>query len=595
MADAVKSGMDIICAWPAQQIAMERDAVLKAVQTGLLPQVDMDRAVRRLFTARMRLGMFDPPEDVPYSKITIAENDTEAHRQLAHRAAQETLVLLKNSDHLLPLGTKYKTIAVIGPNADSVDPLLGNYNGTPSKPVTILAGIRKRFGTDNVIYAQGSGLTGPPVEAVPGSALRDSSGQPGLTAQYFHGTLRAGTEGEQQAPVMTRTDPDINFGWTDGASPELKEDFSVRWTGTLTPLTTGDYLVGFTGTDAFHFWLDNQLIGESWYSDTSKTRLKTVHLEAGHAYPVKIECSQEGASGLARLVWHAPGAKKDYTEAVQKADLIVAVLGLAGELEGEEMPIHIEGFAGGDRTSTDLPRAQEHLLGELSASGKPVVVVLMNGSALSVNWADQHVPAILEAWYPGEEGGTAVAEALAGDFSPGGKLPLTFYKSVDQIPAFEDYNMEGRTYRYFTREPLYPFGYGLSYTNFDYSNLSFDKNAVGAKDDVVASVDVKNAGSMAGDEVVEIYLSHSNAKGAPLRALAGFKRVHLEAGETQKVQITIPNRNLSFVDEAGARRIEAGTVQVWAGGGQPVFRAGLPKAAGVSGSFQITGQAVLPK
>ncbi|MGH9515549.1 MAG: glycoside hydrolase family 3 C-terminal domain-containing protein [Terriglobales bacterium] len=594
MADAVKSGMDIICAWPAQQIAMERDAVLKAVQTGLLPQADVDRAVRRLFTARMRLGMFDPPEDVPYSKITIAENDTEGHRQLAHRAAQETLVLLKNSDHLLPLGTKYKTIAVIGPNADTVDPLLGNYNGTPSKPVTIVAGIRKRFGTDNVIFARGSGLTGPPVEAIPGSALRDSSGQPGLKAQYFHGTLRAGTEGEQQAPVMTRTDSNINFGWTDGASPELKEDFSVRWTGTLTPPTTGDYLIGFTGTDAFHFWLDNQLIGESWYSDTSKTRLKTVHLEAGHAYPVKIECSQEGSSGLARLVWHAPGDKKDYTEAVQKADLIVAVLGLAGELEGEEMPIHIEGFAGGDRTSTDLPRAQEQLLEELSASGKPVVVVLMNGSALSVNWADQHVPAILEAWYPGEEGGTAVAEALAGDFSPSGKLPLTFYKSIDQIPAFDDYNMKGRTYRYFTREPLYPFGYGLSYTSFEYSDLSFDKNAVGAKDDLVANVNVKNAGSMASDEVVEIYLTHPNAKGAPLRALAGFKRVHVGAGETQKVQITIPNRNLSFVDEAGVRRIQTGTVQVWAGGGQPVSRQGL-KPAGISGSFKISGEAVLPK
>jgi beta-glucosidase len=594
MADAVKSGMDIICAWPAQQIAMERDAVLKAAQAGLLSNEDIDRAVKRLFTARMKLGMFDPPEKVPFSTITMADNDTEEHRQLALKAAQETLVLLKNSDHLLPLAKKYKTIAVIGPNADSVDPLLGNYNGTPSKPVTIVAGIKKRFGAENVICAQGSSLTGPPVEPVPGDALKDNSGQPGLTAEYFHGTLRAGTEGQQQTPVMTRTDREINFAWSDGAGPELKQDFSVRWTGTLTPSKTGDYLIGFTGTDAFHFWLDNQLIGESWHSDTSKTRLKMLRLEAGHAYSVKAECEQEGSSGLARLVWHEPGDKKDYTEAVQKADLIVAVLGLAGELEGEEMPIHIEGFAGGDRTSIDLPRAQEQLLEELAASGKPVVLVLMNGSALAPNWADQHVPAILEAWYPGEEGGTAVAEALAGDFSPSGKLPLTFYKSVDQIPAFDDYNMKGRTYRYFTREPLYPFGYGLSYTNFDYSNLSFDKNSVAAKDDVVASVDVKNAGSMASDEVVEIYLAHPNAKGAPLRALAGFKRVHLEAGETQKVQITIPNRNLSFVDEAGARRIAPGTVQVWAGGGQPVTRTGLPKSPGLSGSFKINGAATLP-
>ena len=253
------------------------------------------------------------------------------------------------------------------------------------------------------------------------------------------------------------------------------------------------------------------------------------------------------------------------------------------------MPIQIAGFSGGDRTSLDLPRAAGTIARKLVASGKPVVLVLMNGSALAVNWADQHVPAIVEAWYPGEEGGTAVAEALAGDFSPGGKLPLTFYKSVDQIPAFDDYDMKGRTYRYFTREPLYPFGYGLSYTNFDYSNLSFDKNSVGANDDVVASVDVKNAGSMASDEVVEIYLAHPNAKGAPLRALAGFKRVHLEAGETQKVQITIPNRNLSFVDEAGARRIAPGTVQVWAGGGQPVTRKACRSRREFPGSFKITG------
>jgi len=394
---------------------------------------------------------------------------------------------------------------------------------------------------------------------------------------------------------MTRTDPKIDFNWGDGASPELKEDFSVRWTGTLTPSASGDYLIGFTGTDAFHFWLEGQLIGESGSGDTSKTRLKSLHLEAGHAYAVKVECAQEGSTGLARLVWHAPGEKADYADAVQKADLVIAVLGLAGELEGEEMPIKIEGFAGGDRTSVDLPRAQEQLLEGLVASGKPVVVVLMNGSALGVNWADQHAAAILETWYPGEEGGTAVAEALAGDFSPAGRLPLTFYKSVDQIPAFGDYNMKGRTYRYFTGEPLYPFGYGLSYSDFEYSNLTFDKNSLGAKDDLAVSAYVKNAGKIAGDEVVQVYLTHPGQNGAPLRALAGFHRVHLEPGETQKVEVAIPNRNLSFVDEKGARRITAGTVQVWVGGGQPVSREGLAKTAGLSGSVKITGGAMLPK
>jgi beta-glucosidase len=607
VAAAVKSGMDIICGIPMPNVKVENAAVLKAVQQGLLSEADVDRSVKRLFTWRFKLGMFDPPEAVPYSSITIAENDTEPHRQLALQAARETLVLLKNSDHLLPLGTKYKTVAVIGPNADSVDPLLGNYNGTPSRPVTVLAGIRKRFGDSNVVYAQGSSLTGLPFEAVPGDVLKDNSGQPGLTAEFFKGRQF------QENPVMTRTDATIDFNWGSGASPDLKEDFSVRWTGTLTPSATGDYLIGFTGTDAFHFWLDSQLIGESGNSDTSKTRLKTVHLEAGHPYPVKIECSQEGSSGLVRLVWHQPGEKRDYADAVQKADLIVAVLGLAGELEGEEMPISVEGFSGGDRTSIDLPHAQEQLLEDLVASGKPVVLVLMNGSALAPNWADQHVGAILEAWYPGEEGGTAVAEALAGDYSPGGRLPLTFYKSVSQLPAFEEYDMKGRTYRYFTGEPLYPFGYGLSYTTFEYSNLSFDKNSIGAKDDLRATVDVKNTGSIASDEVVQVYLTHPGVNGAPIRALTGFRRVHIEPGATQKVQITIPNRNLSIVEgsatqshgnllrkvnsnsEGGARKILSGQVQVWVGGGQPVGREGLPKTAGVSGTFKITGTAVLPK
>ena len=588
MAAAVKSGMDIICAWPMQDLKVERDAVLKAAQQGLLSNEDIDRAARRLFTARMKLGMFDPPSSVPYTNITIADNDTEPHRQLALQAARETLVLLKNSDHLLPIGAKYKTIAVVGPNADSVDPLLGNYNGTPSKPVTILDGIRKRFSDSTVLYAAGSSLTGSPLEAIPAEFLKNESGQTGLTAEYFKGT------GLKGIPAIARTDLRVDFNWRSGAGPELLEDFSVRWTGTLTVPSTADYDIGFTGTDAFHFWLEDKLIGESGYSDTSKTRLQNVHLEAGHAYSIKIECSQEGSAGLAKLVWHAPGASDSYTDVVQKADLVVAVLGLAGELEGEEMPIHIEGFSGGDRTSLDLPRAQEQLLEKLVASGKPVVLVLMNGSALAVNWADQHVAAILEAWYPGEEGGTAVAEVLAGDFSPGGKLPLTFYKSVSQIPAFENYDMKGRTYRYFTGKPLYPFGYGLSYTSFEYGNLSLDKTTVGATDDVVASVDIKNAGATASDEVVELYVSHSGARGTPIRALAGFRRVHLNPGETQKVQITIPNRNLSFVDEAGVRRIAPGTVQVWVGGGQPVTRDGLPKTAGVSGSFKITGAAVLP-
>jgi len=588
VAAAVKAGMDIVCGIPMPDVKVENAAILQAVKDGLLSTEDVDRSLRRLFTARFKLGMFDPPSMVPYHPAP-SENDSAPHRELALTAARESLVLLKNSEGVLPLQSKYKTIAVIGPNADSVDPLLGNYNGTPTHPITVLAGIRKRFGDANVLYAAGSSLTGQPLSPIPAKFLRDKSGEQGLNAEYFTGTDLRGK------PADTHTDLGIDFSWQKGINSEMSENFSVRWTGSLVPPVTGDYQIGFTGTDAFHIWLDNQLIGESRYSDTSKTRLKTIHLEAGHAYPIRIECSQEGSSGIARLVWHEPGDKKDYTDAVSKADLIIAVLGLAGELEGEEMPINVEGFSGGDRTSLDLPRAQEELLKDLVASGKPVVVVLMNGSALAINWAAEHAKAILEAWYPGEEGGTAVAEALAGDFSPGGRLPLTFYKSVDQLPAFDDYNMKARTYRYFTGQPLYPFGYGLSYTSFGYSNLHFDKESLGANDDLTARVDVKNTGTMAGDEVVEVYVTHPSVEAAPARALAGFKRIRVTPGATEHVQITVTNRQLSVVDGDGTRKVVPGELQVWVGEGQPATRDGLAKTAGLEGTVKISGEAVLPK
>jgi beta-glucosidase len=589
MADAVRSGMDIICTWPMTEVKLQSAALLAAVQQDLLPEADIDRSVRRLFTARMKLGMFDSPGIVPYSSITISENDTEPHRELALKAARETLVLLKNKGDLLPLGTRYKNIAVIGPNADSVNPLTGNYNGTPSHPVTVLAGIRKRFAGSNVLYAEGSSLTGFPLTPVPAKFLKSDSGTQGFSAEYFQGRDRQG------APVIKRTDNDVSFVWQDGADPQLRSNFSVRWTGNLIPPTTGDYEIGFSGTDTYRVWLDDQLVGLAFYANPGRPASKTVHLEAGHSYLVKIEYSLEGSAGYAKFVWHEPGTHKDYPEILRKADLIIAVLGLTSGLEGEEMPIHVAGFVGGDRTSLDLPQAQQDLLQDLVASGKPVVLVLMNGSALAVNWADEHVPAILEAWYPGEEGGTAVAEALAGDFSPSGKLPLTFYKSVDQLPPFEDYDMQGRTYRYFTGEPLYPFGYGLSYTNFFFSNLRFNKDSLEANDDLTATLDVKNTGKMAGDAVVELYLSHPGVDRAPIRWLAGMQRVTLNSGESRSVSIQVPNRNLSVVTPDGTRRIVPGEVQIWIGDGQPLARAGLAKVAGVAGSVTIQHGTVLPR
>jgi len=586
-ADAFKTGTDLICGYPPAHVSFERDAILRSIQQGLLPETDVDRALRRLFTARFRMGMFDPPAMVPFSRITPAENDTEAHRQLALKAARESIVLLKNRDNFLPLKKTYRTIAVIGPNADSLDALVGNYNGTPSKPVTVLSGIRNRFAQSKVVYVAGTGLIGPATKAIPADALYTSASKQehGLKAEYFSNVKLEGS------PAMTRTDQTVDFAWgPSGVSPEVSKNYSVRWTGVIVPPETGDYWLGFTGQDGYRAWLDGKLVVEDWTTHRpSSTTTSKVHFEKGRAYAVKIEYFQTIRNAEARLVWSMPRWQgPDSIEAVRSADLVVMVLGLSAKVEGEEMNVHTEGFAGGDRTSIDLPSPQQKLLETIYVFGKPVVLVLMNGSALAVNLANEKLPAILEAWYPGGEGGTAVAEALAGDFSPAGRLPVTFYKSVDGLPAFEDYSMAKRTYRYFDGEPLYTFGYGLSYTSFAYNDAKVDNVSIPADGTVTVSVDVTNTGAMAGDEVVQLYLTHVGAAGAPLRALEGFQRVQLGRGETKTVSFTLHDRELSVVDAAGKTRIVPGTVEVWVGGGQQ------GKAPGVKKQFAISSEATLP-
>ncbi|MBV9179997.1 MAG: glycoside hydrolase family 3 C-terminal domain-containing protein, partial [Acidobacteria bacterium] len=417
---ALKAGTDLICGVPVQErVHKEREAILAAVHQGLLAEGDVDRAVRRLFMARFQLGMFDPPHSGRYGNITASENDTPAHRQLALRTARESLVLLKNENNFLPLRKSYPKIAVIGPNADNLDSLVGNYNGTPSHPVTILSGIRKVFAHSQVTYVEGTGSIGPATAAVPPSALYsdESHHRHGLRAEYFANTDLEGP------PAMTRTDPSVNFAWGfSGVSPQLSKNYSVRWTGVLVPAETNDYTVGFTGQDGYRVWLEGNVLVEDWSRHRpATTQTKLIHLEKGHAYPLKIEYFQTIRGAEARLIWTIAGrGQQDALAAARQADLVVLALGLTARVEGEEMNVHAEGFSGGDRTSLDLPKPQEELLEQVAGLGKPTVLVLLNGSALSVNWAEEHVPAIVEAWYPGEEGGTAVAEALAGTFSPAG-------------------------------------------------------------------------------------------------------------------------------------------------------------------------------
>ncbi len=594
VATTLQAGTDLICGSPRTRVQAERDALLAAVKQGIFSEADLDRAMRRLFTARFRLGMFDPPSMVPYSKIPASENDSAEHRALALQASRESIVLLKNKNNFLPLKKAPAKIAVIGPNADSLDALIGNYAGEPSHPVTVLAGLRNRFPKSNVVYVQGTGLVGPVTRAIPGDALYtdDSMKEHGVKGEYFSNVKLEG------APLFARVDESVDFSWGDtGATPQLLKEYSVRWTGVIVPPETGDYHVGFTGQDGYRVWFDGNQIAEDWnIHHPSTTQTKPFHLEKGHAYSVKIEYFETIRSAEARLVWSLPHQEiNDAMAAVKDADLVVAAMGLSPRIEGEEMKVDADGFASGDRTKLDLPGPQQQLLEKIYEAGKPIVLVLMNGSALSVNWADAKLPAIIEAWYPGGEGGTAIAEAIAGDFSPAGRLPVTFYKSVLQLPAFDDYSMANRTYRYFDGEALYPFGYGLSYTSFAYGKPTVSSEKIAADGSVTISVEVSNSGAMAGDEVVELYLRHPGVAGAPSRALQGFRRLHLDRGEKKTVSFTMRDRDLSIVDPAGKRRIVPGKVEAWVGDGQPVVRQGLPKTSGARAEFAITSEATLPE
>ena len=563
---AVEAGTDLDC-------GLEYTHVVSAVKAGLLPESDVNTAVTRLFTARFRLGMFDPPEMVKWAQIPYSVNESKEHGELAVETARESIVLLKNENHVLPLSRSLKTLAVIGPNADDVEVMLGNYNGQPSHPVTPLAGIREKLGAGTrVVYARGTDLAPgmPSFEAIPSAALWTSDGadkQAGLKGEYFstsnfNGRAYVGrafvTNEMRKAvpvpknpqPLFTRVDPTVDFDWRDGAPRKDMDDdnFGVRWTGFLAPKVSGKYELGATGLNSYELTFNGKLIARRDNVHERGYEWQTVDLEAGKLYPIALNFHEVSGDADIKLVWEPPHT--DYREeamaAARQADAVVMFLGLSPRLEGEEMRIAVDGFAGGDRVKLGIPQVQEDLLKAVSALGKPVVLVLLNGSAVAINWAKDHVPGIVELWYPGQAGGTALADVLFGDYNPGGRLPVTFYQSEEQLPAFDDYNMKGRTYRYFHGEPLYPFGYGLSYTTFSYQDL---RTAFGSGD-LSISVDLKNTGKRDGDEVVQLYWKRVNGgPDAPIRSLGAFDRVHFEVGEQKEVRLNIPAKQFGDARE----------------------------------------------
>ncbi len=558
---------------------------IDAVQQGYLPEGTVDTALIRLFTARIRLGMFDPPEMVPYSKIDEKTLDSAEHRVLARKMANESMVLLKN-DGVLPLKT-VKRIAVVGPLADQTAVLLGNYNGTPTHTVSMLEGMKAEFPHAKITYVPGTQFLSNHGDPVPASALTTPNGKPGLKAEY-------GSRPDfdsKTTPLASRIESVVNL--TESNLPEQAKSIrtlSVQWSGMLNPIATGDYVLGIKANGFASVSVEDKVVAEGWGNNT---HLGQIHLEKEH--PVKLDVSYERfdeGKHEAQLMWAAVNNVPDpaAVTAAKNADVIVAVVGITSRLEGEEMPVDQPGFSGGDRTTLDLPKPEEDLVQAVAATGKPLVVVLMNGSALSVNWEKAHANAILEAWYSGEEGGAAIAETLSGKNNPAGRLPVTFYKDVHQLPHFENYSMKGRTYRYFEGDPLWQFGYGLSYTTFSYGDLALPNLPVNAGDPLDASVTVTNTGTLAGDEVVQLYLRFPDVPGVPIRALRAFQRVHLEPGAKEKVDFLLSPRDLSMVTQEGDVIIAQGKYTMSIGGAQPGNG-----VASATGTFEINGQVMLPE
>lgn len=559
---AVKSGCDLNCGDTYRYLK-------EAVEKGMITEAQIDISLKRLMDARFRLGMFDPTGMVPFDTIPFEINDCKDHRELSIEAARQAIVLLKNESDLLPLPKDLTTLAVIGPNADNPEVMYGNYNGIPSSAVTPLEGIKRKVSPETqVLYSRGCNLH----QDLPNRILLDrhfisSNGQPGFTGEYFSNKELKGT------PQTVRTDSCINFFWFDESPvPSMgRENFSVRWTGKFIAPKSGKFEFRVSAEDGYRLTIDNQLLLDKWENQAMAGTSIFLDLESGTEHSIKLEFYQERGFAAIVMEWALPEAdiEAEALNMARNADIILFFGGLAPKLEGEEMRVDLSGFNGGDRTTLDLPISQENLLKKLKATGKPIILVLMSGSALSVNWADENIPAILEAWYPGQEGGTAIADVIFGDYNPAGRLPVTFYKSTSQLPSFEDYNMKGHTYRYFEGEPLYPFGYGLSYTSFNYSGL-LTNNSSTTKDSIQIQIDVKNTGSCDGDEVVQLYLRHMDAPvPVPIHALQGFKRVHLNKGEIKTVTFRLGPLQLAVIDDNNQRVVLPGTIQLFLGGEQP--------------------------
>ena len=529
---AMKAGLDLECA-----DHVYTQPLLNAYRDYRVTDADIDSAAYHLLRERFMLGLFDDPSLNPYNRISPDVVGCKAHQEIALEVARQSLVLLKNKGNILPLNPKkIRSIGVVGPNAARCE--FGDYSGTPvNKPVTILEGIQQRVGNQVKINHA------PWVSLVSGYEPVNKSFFPdGIKAEYFNNADLQGTP-------RTRIEEEIYYDPANQPPDPFRSyaPMSARWTGDLCPTVSGEYLFTLRTDDGCRMWIDGKQVIDAWVSRPAADDRAVVNLEAGKRYHIVIEYFDGGGEAFARLFWRAPDIDTSnriamYGEAgrvARESDVVVAVLGIDKSIERE----------GQDRYTLELPADQKEFIQEIYKINPRTIVVLVAGSSIAINWIDEYIPAILDAWYPGEQGGNAVAEALFGDYNPGGRLPLTFYRSMDDLPDFDDYSLTGgpgRTYQYFTGKPLYEFGYGLSYTTFRYSNLKTQVTG----DEVRVSFDVANTGKCDGDEVAQVYVHYPETGNyMPIKQLRGFERVTLGKGKKQTVNISIPKRELRYWDE----------------------------------------------
>ncbi|MBJ6121668.1 glycoside hydrolase family 3 C-terminal domain-containing protein [Sphingomonas mollis] len=585
-AAAVKGGTDLNC-------GTAYAALPQAVSRGLVTEAEIDTALARSLEARRALGIAFGAAN-PWRRVKPSALGAPAHHALALEAARKSIVLLKNDADRLPLKPGAR-IAVIGADADDLGVLQANYHGTAIAPVTPLDGIRAQFGATNVRYAQGSLLADGAAVVIPETAFR-SAGRTGLKAEYFAATDLIGT------PVATRQERRIDVDH-NRASPlsQLGTQFGVRWSGEFVPPGPGDYRLvvdvpacwkNCTRHDAVRVSIDGKPLADG---DVKRGRIEIPYTSDGRAVPFALELQHHSEDEGIRLLWLPPAEPllREAVAATEGMDAIVAVVGLSPDLEGEALSVSVPGFVGGDRTDIALPLPQQRLLAALKATGKPLVIVLTSGSAVAVDPAA--ADAILTAWYPGEAGGTAIAETLAGRNNPAGRLPVTFYRQTSDLPAFVDYGMKERTYRYFTGTPLWGFGYGLSYTKFGYVARQ-PTATVTAGASLTIEADVTNIGARAGDEVAQVYLVPPAGAATGIttpvlqRQLVGFRRLSLTPGKASRVAFTLDPRAMSTVSRDGTRSVVPGQYRLFVGGGQP------DTAPGAWVDLTITGTATeLPK